>query len=470
MPIPKPKDNEKRKDFIKRFMSNKQMVKEYPNDKQRLAIANSTYDKQNKKGYNVDIELKKYENIDFKPTKSMANNAKRGLAMREKQPPSNRGGTAVGLARARQLINRETLSPSTVKRMYSFFSRHEVDKQSESWKKGNSKGEQAWLLWGGDSGFAWSKSKVNQMKREDEKKGGELLSIETKGISLEIKSIDEKGVFKGIASPYNNIDLGNDRVLPSIAKRNNGKTIHYLWQHDPKNTIGKVTLKAGKDSMEFEGELFLDKDGETPMIPDAFKAYALMKKGMLKNSIGYRTLDRKYTRVKGKGTVRDLIDIDIKELSAVTFPMNPKAKINQVKEEGDSNMEDERIDELEEKFETLNSSVDKLAKILTKSIAMNNPELDEEFKSAKDYISGLSKESVQYKQLSELFGIKAKEDEKEEDEEEKEKDKDKKKKKEKEKEGKKEEDNELEIKTADDLFENLNSLISPEDKEKGDDK
>lgn len=83
----------------------------------------------------------------YKPTEAMANNAKRGIEMRNKQPPNNQGGTAVGLARANQLINRENLSLDTVKRMYSFFSRHEVDKQSESWKKGNSKGEQAWLLW-----------------------------------------------------------------------------------------------------------------------------------------------------------------------------------------------------------------------------------------------------------------------------------------------------------------------------------
>lgn len=106
----------------------------------------------------------------YKPTEAMAAAAKRGLAMREKQPPSNRGGTAVGLARANQLVKRENLSLDTVKRMYSFFSRHEVDKKSDSWKKGNSKGEQAWLLWGGDAGYTWSrrivKSLENNVSRE----------------------------------------------------------------------------------------------------------------------------------------------------------------------------------------------------------------------------------------------------------------------------------------------------------------
>ena len=105
----------------------------------------------------------------YKPTAAMAAAARRGLAMRDKQPPSNKGGTAVGLARANQLIRRENLTLSTVKRMYSFFSRHEVDKQSDSWKKGNSKGEQAWKMWGGDAGFRWSRAIVERVEREKKK-------------------------------------------------------------------------------------------------------------------------------------------------------------------------------------------------------------------------------------------------------------------------------------------------------------
>ena len=100
----------------------------------------------------------------FKPTEQMASAARRGLEMRDKQPDSNKGMTAVGLARANQLIKRESLSLDTVKRMYSFFSRHEVDKQSQSWKDGDSKAEQAWLGWGGDAGYAWSKIIVESQK------------------------------------------------------------------------------------------------------------------------------------------------------------------------------------------------------------------------------------------------------------------------------------------------------------------
>lgn len=103
----------------------------------------------------------------FKPTQAMANAAKRALKMRDEQPESNKGMTAVGLARANQIAKREPLSLETVKRMYSFFSRHEVNKSSESWKKGNSKAEQAWLGWSGNPGFAWAKRVLRDLGEID---------------------------------------------------------------------------------------------------------------------------------------------------------------------------------------------------------------------------------------------------------------------------------------------------------------
>ena len=93
----------------------------------------------------------------FKPPAAVAAAAARGLALRAEQQLSNRGGTVVGVARARDLSNRKPVSLSTIKRMVSFFARHEVDKQGEGWGK-DSKGYQAWLLWGGDPGRSWAKS------------------------------------------------------------------------------------------------------------------------------------------------------------------------------------------------------------------------------------------------------------------------------------------------------------------------
>jgi hypothetical protein len=101
----------------------------------------------------------------YTPPASVAAAARRGLALREAQPPSNRAGTPVGIARARDLANRRPVSVSTLKRMVSYFARHEVDKQGEGWGT-KSKGYQAWLLWGGDPGRAWAKRKLSTINAE----------------------------------------------------------------------------------------------------------------------------------------------------------------------------------------------------------------------------------------------------------------------------------------------------------------
>ena len=127
--------------------------------------------------------------LNLKPTTTMSNNAKRGLEMRKE---FGRGGTQVGLTRANQLVNRTNLSPDTVLRMYSFFSRHEVDKQATGFNSGEegypSNGKIAWLLWGGDAGFSWAKSKRDQIMRErgkkaqaDELKVGDMVSWNSSG-------------------------------------------------------------------------------------------------------------------------------------------------------------------------------------------------------------------------------------------------------------------------------------------------
>lgn len=97
--------------------------------------------------------------MSYKPTQEMADNAKRGLELREKVSPSNRGGTAVGLARARQFMNRQEVSLDTVQRTYSFLSRAKVYYEPGK----NTPGTQAYLLWGGPPGLTWAK---NILRRE----------------------------------------------------------------------------------------------------------------------------------------------------------------------------------------------------------------------------------------------------------------------------------------------------------------
>ena len=126
----------------------------------------------------VDLEKASLEDLDLRPTESMASNARRGLELRRK---FGRGGTAVGVARARDLANRKELSPDTVLRMYSFFSRHEVDKQGKDWNNSErpSNGKIAWLLWGGDSGYSWAKSKRNAIMRVRSQKSNDATWYES---------------------------------------------------------------------------------------------------------------------------------------------------------------------------------------------------------------------------------------------------------------------------------------------------
>jgi len=103
--------------------------------------------------------------VKFRPTEAMRTAAQRALDWKAE---GFDGGTRVGLARANQIVNGEKLSEDTILRMYSFFSRHEVDKQAEGFNAGDegfpSPGRVAWDLWGGDAGFRWSTAKRDAMQ------------------------------------------------------------------------------------------------------------------------------------------------------------------------------------------------------------------------------------------------------------------------------------------------------------------
>jgi capsid protein len=109
------------------------------------------------------------ETGSYIPTNAMAENAKRALDVREKKPASKRGMTSVGIARARDLVNKRPMSEDTVRRMKAFFDRHEIDKQGDTWDE-QGKGWQAWHGWGGDAGQTWANSIVERLNKQAEKK------------------------------------------------------------------------------------------------------------------------------------------------------------------------------------------------------------------------------------------------------------------------------------------------------------
>lgn len=104
------------------------------------------------------VQKKKVElEESYEPTNEMAAEAELGLKWREEY---GRGGTEVGVARARDISNKRNLSFDTVKRMNSYFARHEVDKEAIGWEDGEegfpTAGRVAWQLWGGDAGRDWA--------------------------------------------------------------------------------------------------------------------------------------------------------------------------------------------------------------------------------------------------------------------------------------------------------------------------
>jgi hypothetical protein len=104
----------------------------------------------------------------YKPTNEMAQRAELGLKWREQY---GRGGTEVGVARARDISNLRNLSVDTIKRMNAYFSRHEVDKKAKGWASGEdgfpSAGRVAWELWGGDPGRDWAARIIARIQREE---------------------------------------------------------------------------------------------------------------------------------------------------------------------------------------------------------------------------------------------------------------------------------------------------------------
>jgi len=327
--MPTPIDQETEEEFIARCMSDDEAQETFPNDEQRLAFCYSVWTEEEEK-YNY-----RGTEIDLVPSKEMAEEAKKGLEWRKEY---NRGGTPVGVARARDISNRKELSPSTVRRMLSYFARHTVDKDAEGFRPGEkgypSAGRIAWALWGGDSGERWAKSKDKQLSRiEDEKllipdlNNWDNKAMEKKLIkfdSCEFKSMDA-GIFEGYASVFNGLDSYNDTVLPGAYKNTleNRKDVAMLFNHssfrsDMPSRIGKwLSMSEDDKGLYVRGQLALGH-------PTADAVYASMKWGTIDGlSIGYAA--KQFDMVDN---VRNLKEIDLYEVSVVDFPADGAARVS----------------------------------------------------------------------------------------------------------------------------------------------
>ena len=137
----------------------------------------------------------------------------------------------------------------------------------------------------------------------------------------------QAGGFEGYASVFDMVDRGRDRVLKGAFARSirqrGPRGIKLLWQHDPSEPIGVLDhIREDGRGLHVRGRLLLN-------LNRAGEAYALMRAGALDGlSIGYRTIlsDR-----EAKTGVRRLLDVDLWEVSLVTFPMQEAARISAFK-------------------------------------------------------------------------------------------------------------------------------------------
>ncbi len=150
---------------------------------------------------------------------------------------------------------------------------------------------------------------------------------EVKFTALDLKLVDEAGTFEGYASLFNREDMGHDIILPgafreSLAKRG-AAGIKMLFQHDPAQPIGVwQSLVEDARGLFVRGRL-------TSAVAKAQEVLALMRSGALDGlSIGFKLVSG---RRDGRTGIRRLSAVDLWEISIVTFPMQPGARITSVK-------------------------------------------------------------------------------------------------------------------------------------------
>lgn len=149
-------------------------------------------------------------------------------------------------------------------------------------------------------------------------------------IPLKLKSVSDNGEFEGYGSVFGVKDSYDDVVVPGAfsksleAWREKKSLPAMLWQHRMDEPIGIYTdMKEDDVGLYVKGRLLIDDD------PLAKRAHAHMKAGSLTGlSIGYMLKDWEYDRTK---EVFLLKEIDLWEVSPVTFPSNDEARISDVK-------------------------------------------------------------------------------------------------------------------------------------------
>ncbi len=334
MPLVKPKDKETREDFMSRCMSDDKTTSEFPTTEQRLAVCNSQYKNKTKEKYSMN-DIEKMGEAIKSLTDVISSKAKK---------PEMEETEMQKVARAEDQFDNQDDARDKAKEI-GCVGTHSMDKDGktiympcnthESYEEAISKGY-------GNDDEEEDKYSSSYRKPKKKKPMKSVCVCQDDGIcqcdtelkklvfESEIKAENSKGIFTGYGSIFGNEDQGNDVMqkgafTKSLVNRPVSK-VKMLYQHKTDEPIGVFT-----DMYEDSKGLFVK--GQLAMgTQKGREAYELLKMGALDGmSIGFRADPEKQGYNENKRGVRTLKEVDLMEISLVTFPMNESALIETVK-------------------------------------------------------------------------------------------------------------------------------------------
>jgi len=294
MPIPKPNSDETRRNFLKRCMGDETMTSEYTDTDQRLAVCTNEYDSE--KEDSIENEEKEEIRKDVFDNPIEANARAREIG-------------CVG-SHSHDEDGNKVYMPCKTHEEYTELTGDEV------------------------SGYKPKKPK----KKEEEDLIDNLADLkDILEVKSELKAYEDEdedkeyGEFEGYGSVFGNKDLGNDVIekgaFAKSIRRRKAKGVKLLYQHKSDMPIGVFDeIKEDEHGLVVKGRLDLKTQAGA-------EAYELLKMGALDGlSIGFRVNPKEVSYDK-RGGKRIIKEVDLMEVSLVTFPMNPQATVRSVKGE-----------------------------------------------------------------------------------------------------------------------------------------
>ena len=335
MPLVKPNDKETREDFMSRCMSDDKTTSEYPKATQRLAVCSTQYENDKKEKYTMD-DMKTMGDAIKKLTDVISSKEKKPKDEMEKE------------ARAQDMFSNEEDALDKAKEI-GCVGTHSIDKNGKTIFmpcKTHDAYEEAISKGYGDEEEEDKYHKKPKKKSVCVCQDDGICQCDTEIKKLtfhsEVKANDDKGTFTGYGSIFGNEDQGSDIMqkgafTKSLEQRPASK-VKLLYQHKTDEPIGIF------ESM-YEDEKGLFVKGRLAMgTQKGREAYELLKMGALDGmSIGFRADPDKQGYNENKRGTRTLKEVDLMEISLVTFPMNERALIENVKASQKSIREWEKI-------------------------------------------------------------------------------------------------------------------------------